>query len=163
MPGNTGYGVAKGGMRMLTSTAGVDLTRHNILVNGVGPGAVATPVNLGSMNDQAKLAQLAAIRLGGAPQELRTWSAFLPATAPATSPRPRCSPTGQESAIRQRVLDANSEQKRVARSRIKNVFHHHPVWLALGSGPGGPTDQTVDCVAVLRLVQWELVTTPLNL
>src|SRR5215469_16890768 len=68
-----------------------------------------------------------------------------------------------ESAIRQRVLDANSEQKRVARLRIKNVFHHHPVWLALGSGPGGPTNETVDCVAVLRLVQWELVTTPVEL
>jgi glucose 1-dehydrogenase len=64
MPGNTGYCLAKGGMRMLTSTAGVELTRHNILVVGVGPGAVATPINLGTMNDQAKLAQFAAIRVG---------------------------------------------------------------------------------------------------
>jgi hypothetical protein len=100
MPGNTGYCLAKGGMRILTSTAGVELTRHNILVVGVGPGAVATPINLGTMNDQAKLAQLAAIRLGGAPRGLRAWSAFLPATARATSPRPRCSPTGHHASLR---------------------------------------------------------------
>jgi glucose 1-dehydrogenase len=68
MPGNTS--LAKGGMRMLTSTAGVELARHNILVFGVGPGAVAIPINLGTMNDQAKLAQLAAIPLGGAPRGL---------------------------------------------------------------------------------------------
>jgi glucose 1-dehydrogenase len=42
MPGNTAYCLAKGGMRMLTRTAGVELARHNILVVGVGPGAVAT-------------------------------------------------------------------------------------------------------------------------
>ena len=31
---------------MLTRTAGVELAPHNILVVGVGPGAVATPINL---------------------------------------------------------------------------------------------------------------------
>ena len=40
MPGNTPYCLSKGGMRMLTRTAGVELARHNILVVGVGPGAV---------------------------------------------------------------------------------------------------------------------------
>ncbi len=45
MPGNTAYCLAKGGMRMLTRTAGVELAPHNILVVGVGPGAVATPIN----------------------------------------------------------------------------------------------------------------------
>ena len=58
MPGNTPYCLSKGGMRMLTRTAGVELARHNILVVGVGPGAVATPINLATMNDPAKLAQL---------------------------------------------------------------------------------------------------------
>ena len=61
------------------------------------------------------------------------------------------------------IFDANSEQKRVARLWIENVFHHHPVWLALGGGPGGPTNETVDRVAVLRLVQWELVAKPVEL
>jgi glucose 1-dehydrogenase len=65
MPGNTPYCLSKGGMRMLTRTAGVELARHNILVVGVGPGAVATPINLATMQDPTKLAQLnAAIPLG---------------------------------------------------------------------------------------------------
>ena len=55
MPGNTAYCLAKGGIRMLTRTAGVELARHNITVVGVGPGAVATPINLGTMKDPAKL------------------------------------------------------------------------------------------------------------
>ena len=38
MPGNTAYCLSKGGMRMLTRTAGVELAPHNILVVGVGPG-----------------------------------------------------------------------------------------------------------------------------
>ena len=46
MPGNIAYCLSKGGMRMLTRTAGVELARHNILVVGVAPGAVATPINL---------------------------------------------------------------------------------------------------------------------
>jgi glucose 1-dehydrogenase len=65
MPGNTPYCLSKGGMRMLTRTAGIELARHNILVVGVGPGAVATPINLATMDDPAKLAQLnAAIPVG---------------------------------------------------------------------------------------------------
>jgi glucose 1-dehydrogenase len=58
MPGNTAYCLSKGGMRMLTRTAGVELAPHNILVVGVGPGAVATPINVSTMNDPAKLATL---------------------------------------------------------------------------------------------------------
>lgn len=65
MPGNTAYCLAKGGMRMLTRTAGVELAPHGILVVGVGPGAVATPINLSTMKDPALLAKLdAAIPLG---------------------------------------------------------------------------------------------------
>ena len=65
MPGNAAYCCSKGGMRMLTRTAGVELAPHNILVVGVGPGAVATPINLSTMQDPAKMAKLdAAIPLG---------------------------------------------------------------------------------------------------
>jgi glucose 1-dehydrogenase len=65
MPGNTAYCLSKGGMRMLTRTAGVELARHDILVVGVGPGAVATPINLATTDDPGKLAALnAAIPLG---------------------------------------------------------------------------------------------------
>jgi glucose 1-dehydrogenase len=42
MPGNTPYCLSKGGMRMLTRTAGVELAPHGVLVTGVGPGAVDT-------------------------------------------------------------------------------------------------------------------------
>ncbi|ARP97796.1 SDR family NAD(P)-dependent oxidoreductase [Pseudorhodoplanes sinuspersici] len=80
MPGNTAYCLAKGGMRMLTRTAGLELASHNILVVGVGPGAVATPINLSTMNDPAKLAQLdAAIPLGrmARPEEIASVVGFL--------------------------------------------------------------------------------------
>ena len=58
MPGNTAYCISKGGMRMLTLTAGVELAPHNILVVGVGPGAVATPINLSTMQNPSEMAKL---------------------------------------------------------------------------------------------------------
>jgi glucose 1-dehydrogenase len=80
MPGNTPYCLSKGGMRMLTRTAGVELAPHNILVVGVGPGAVATPINLSTMNDPALMKKLDdAIPLGrmAKPEEIATVVAFL--------------------------------------------------------------------------------------
>ena len=47
MPGNTAYCLSKGGMRMLTRTAGVELAPHGITVTGVGPGAVESLVSDG--------------------------------------------------------------------------------------------------------------------
>jgi glucose 1-dehydrogenase len=65
MPGNVAYCVSKGGVRMLTRTAGVELGAHNIRVVNVGPGAVATPINQSTMDDPAKMKALdAAIPLG---------------------------------------------------------------------------------------------------
>jgi glucose 1-dehydrogenase len=65
MPGNTPYCCSKGGMRMLTRTAGVELAPHGITVVGVGPGAVDTPINEGTLADPEKKAALdKAIPLG---------------------------------------------------------------------------------------------------
>jgi glucose 1-dehydrogenase len=80
MPGNTAYCLAKGGMRMLTRTAGVELALHGVLVVGVGPGAVATPINQTTMKDPAMLAKLdAAIPLGrmARPEEIANVVVFL--------------------------------------------------------------------------------------
>lgn len=80
MPNNTAYCVSKGGMRMLTRTAAVELAPHNILVVGVAPGAVATPINLSTMNDPAKLKTLdSAIPLArmARPEEIGSVVAFL--------------------------------------------------------------------------------------
>jgi glucose 1-dehydrogenase len=65
MPGNTAYCLSKGGMRMLTRTAGVELGPHGITVVGVGPGAVETPINTATMADPAAMKVLdAAIPIG---------------------------------------------------------------------------------------------------
>jgi glucose 1-dehydrogenase len=80
MPGNAPYCLSKGGMRMLTRTAGVELGPHNIQVVGVGPGAVETPINVSTMGNPKKLATLdAAIPLGrmAKPEEIGNVVAFL--------------------------------------------------------------------------------------
>jgi glucose 1-dehydrogenase len=80
MPGNTPYCLSKGGMRMLTRTAGVELAPHGVTVVGVGPGAVATPINTQTMNDPTALSKLnAAIPLGrmAQPEEIASVVAFL--------------------------------------------------------------------------------------
>jgi glucose 1-dehydrogenase len=80
MLGNTAYCLSKGGMRMLTRTAAVELAAHNILVVGVGPGALATPINLSTMKDPALMKKLdTAIPLGrmAQPEEIAAVVAFL--------------------------------------------------------------------------------------
>ena len=65
MPNNTPYCCAKGGVRMMTRTAALELAQHGITVVNVGPGAVATPINDSTMNNPELLAKLnAAIPLG---------------------------------------------------------------------------------------------------
>jgi glucose 1-dehydrogenase len=80
MPGNTPYCLSKGGVRMLTRTAGVELGPHGITVVGLGPGAIATPINAATMADPAKMKTLdAAIPLGrmAQPDEIAAVVAFL--------------------------------------------------------------------------------------
>ena len=84
MPGNTAYCLSKGGMRMLTRTAGVELAPHGITVTGVGPGAVDTPINASTSSDPEKLKRLDdAIPLGrmASPSEIGSVVAFLASDA----------------------------------------------------------------------------------
>jgi len=80
MPGNAPYCLAKGGVRMLTRTAGVELAPHGITVVGVAPGAVHTPIDEVTLSDPAAKARLeSAIPLGrvAEPQEIANLVAFL--------------------------------------------------------------------------------------
>jgi glucose 1-dehydrogenase len=84
MPGNIAYCLSKGGMRMLTRTAGVELAHHNILVVGVGPGAVSTAINRTTMENPTEMAKLdAAIPLGrmAEPKEIGSVVAMLAGSA----------------------------------------------------------------------------------
>jgi glucose 1-dehydrogenase len=65
---------------MLTRTAGVELAPHNILVVGVGPGAVATSINQATMANPTLMNKLdSAIPLGrmAKPEEIASVVAFL--------------------------------------------------------------------------------------
>jgi glucose 1-dehydrogenase len=80
MPDNIAYCLSKGGMRMLTRTAGLELAPHKILVVGVGPGAVATPINTSTLQNPALLKKLNdAVPLGrmAQPEEIASVVAFL--------------------------------------------------------------------------------------
>jgi len=80
MPGNSPYCAAKGGVRMVTRTAGVELAPHGITVVGVAPGAVHTPIDEVTLADPAARARLeSAIPLGrvAEPEEIANLVAFL--------------------------------------------------------------------------------------
>jgi len=80
MPGNAPYCAAKGGVRMLTRTAGVELASHGITVVGVAPGAVHTPIDAATLADPEQRAKLeSAIPLGrvAEPDEIARLVAFL--------------------------------------------------------------------------------------
>jgi glucose 1-dehydrogenase len=80
MPGNVAYCVSKGGARMLTRTAGVELGPHGVRVVNVCPGAVATPINQSTLDDPVKLKRLQdAIPLGrlAAPDDIADVVVFL--------------------------------------------------------------------------------------
>jgi glucose 1-dehydrogenase len=80
MPGNIAYCCAKGGVRMLTRTAGVELGPKGITVVNVGPGAVDTPIDAKTLADPAQKAKLdAAIPIGhvAEPAEIANLVAWL--------------------------------------------------------------------------------------
>ena len=84
MPNNIAYCLSKGGMRMLTRTAALELAKYNILIVGVGPGAVATPINLSTLQNPKKMQELdATVPLGrmAKPEEVASVVAFLASDA----------------------------------------------------------------------------------
>jgi glucose 1-dehydrogenase len=78
MPGNIAYGCSKGGMRMLTRTAAVELGPKGVRVVSVGPGAVATPINTVEMTPEnlAKLNNYIPLGRMAQPEEIASVVAF---------------------------------------------------------------------------------------
>jgi glucose 1-dehydrogenase len=77
---NAPYCASKGGLRMLMRTIAVELAKHKITVNNIGPGAIYTPIDADveadkTMND----AILAEIPLGrwGRPDEIGNMALYL--------------------------------------------------------------------------------------
>ncbi|HEX4445022.1 MAG TPA: glucose 1-dehydrogenase [Galbitalea sp.] len=80
MPGNTSYCVSKGGMRMLTRTAGAELGPMGIRIVNVAPGAVATPINEETMNnpkERKALNKSIPLRTVASPQDIADIVVFL--------------------------------------------------------------------------------------
>lgn len=70
-------------MRMLTRNAAIELAQYGITV-GVGPGAIATPINKGTLEDEKKKKALERqIPLGriGEPEEVARLVAYLASDA----------------------------------------------------------------------------------
>lgn len=84
MPSDLTYCVSKGGMKMLTRTAGVELGPHGIRVVNVAPGAIETPIN--KDDDAAEKAALRAaipLRHLGSPEQMGKVTCFVASDAAA--------------------------------------------------------------------------------
>ena len=79
-PGYTAYCASKGGMRMLMRNIAIELAPHNIAVNNIAPGAIATPINQSVLTDpRAEKRAVKEIPLGrfGRPEEVAAVALFL--------------------------------------------------------------------------------------
>jgi glucose 1-dehydrogenase len=80
MPTNAAYCASKGGLRMLTRTIAVELAKHNITVNNIGPGAVFTPIDADiEVQPELEKALMAEIPLNrwGKPEEIAGLAVYL--------------------------------------------------------------------------------------
>lgn len=74
------YAASKGGLDMLTKTMALEFARHNIRVNAVAPGAIATDMNEEILNNPEKLKETnESIPMGrlGNPEEIANVVVFL--------------------------------------------------------------------------------------
>jgi len=84
MPGNAVYCAAKGGLRMLIRTLADELAPYQINVVGIGPGAIATPINKRTLEDPQKMkALLGTIPIGriGQPEDVAGLAVWLASDA----------------------------------------------------------------------------------
>jgi len=80
MPGMAAYCASKAGVKLLTKALAIDLAKHGIQVNAVGPGTVRTDINRAALADPSELEwRLARIPLGrlGLPEEIAATVVFL--------------------------------------------------------------------------------------
>lgn len=79
-PGGAAYTAAKGGLRNITRTLALELSRNGIRINNIAPGMIDTPMNAEQLSDpeQAKEAS-EKIPMGrpGQPEEIATMALFL--------------------------------------------------------------------------------------
>ena len=78
------YTAAKGGLKMLTKGLAVEWARHNVQVNGIGPGYFATDMNRALMEDEdfdAFVRQRTPMGRWGDPNELVGTAVFLASAA----------------------------------------------------------------------------------
>jgi glucose 1-dehydrogenase len=79
-PGHAAYCAAKGGVRALTRDLAIELAPHNITVNAVAPGLIATDATAAIVEDSPKLAKVLEqipLRRLGTPDEVAAVVAFL--------------------------------------------------------------------------------------
>ncbi len=81
LPGSVSYTAAKHALGGLTKSMALSLIAHNILVNSVAPGAIATPMN-GMSDDDAGKTHIPEIPAGrpGDPREIASMVAWLCST-----------------------------------------------------------------------------------
>jgi len=79
-PGNAAYDAAKGGLRMVARTLGLELASKRVRINNIGPGLIATPMTTERLHDPEESDQaLQQIPMGraGEPQEIANVALFL--------------------------------------------------------------------------------------
>lgn len=78
-PGRAAYAISKSGLNGLTRSLAVELAPHNVLVNAVAPGFVATELTYRNNTPEALAALTASLPIGrlGQPTEIADLVAFL--------------------------------------------------------------------------------------
>ena len=83
-PGISPYCAAKGGVRQLTKAMAVEWAPHNIQVNAIAPGFIATEMNTALMNDPAfndQMMRRLPAKRWGKPEDLGACAVFLASSA----------------------------------------------------------------------------------